>query len=162
MPANSRLMPTSQSVVWNREGSMPGLPDINITVMEMVEVLYIQYYFQFENTSVNWLDAPGLSSSYIPYNGGPASLPLALQNLDALPAGNYKATIYIEFSNAESYVNTLTSVVNLTLTGNPAGQISTGCELLSKIIIFVTRNNSKSGMYLDRVVVNCFQKLLSS
>ncbi len=39
---------------------------------------------------------------------------------------------------------------------------SAGCELLSKIIIFVTRHNS----YLKKVcwwsVVNCFQKLLSS
>ena len=37
-----------------------------------------------------------------------------------------------------------------------------GCELLSKIIIFVTRHNKK-GWYCTRIrVVNCFQKLLSS
>ena len=37
-----------------------------------------------------------------------------------------------------------------------------GCELLSKIIIFVTRNNQWSERYVCAAVVNCFQKLLSS
>ena len=36
------------------------------------------------------------------------------------------------------------------------------CELLSKIIIFVTRHNSKFSFVRFRRVVNCFQKLLSS
>ena len=36
------------------------------------------------------------------------------------------------------------------------------CELLSKIIIFVTRHNNVSKTYIRNVVVNCFQKLLSS
>ena len=39
---------------------------------------------------------------------------------------------------------------------------SIGCELLSKIIIFVTRNNKKVNHPEDYDVVNCFQKLLSS
>ena len=38
----------------------------------------------------------------------------------------------------------------------------TCCELLSKIIIFVTRNNTKFLIMPVRDVVNCFQKLLSS
>ena len=37
-----------------------------------------------------------------------------------------------------------------------------GCELLSKIIIFVTRNNLEFPNKLASKVVNCFQKLLSS
>ena len=36
------------------------------------------------------------------------------------------------------------------------------CELLSKIIIFVTRNNDDSLKHDEETVVNCFQKLLSS
>ena len=36
------------------------------------------------------------------------------------------------------------------------------CELLSKIIIFVTRNNNLSEIFILNSVVNCFQKLLSS
>ena len=36
------------------------------------------------------------------------------------------------------------------------------CELLSKIIIFVTRHNSLLVELAQCVVVNCFQKLLSS
>ena len=36
------------------------------------------------------------------------------------------------------------------------------CELLSKIIIFVTRNNSVCVIFISSLVVNCFQKLLSS
>ena len=36
------------------------------------------------------------------------------------------------------------------------------CELLSKIIIFVTRHNSINEVYKWLCVVNCFQKLLSS
>ena len=43
------------------------------------------------------------------------------------------------------------------LTGTPAR-----CELLSKIIIFVTRNNSGCSDFIGLTVVNCFQKLLSS
>ena len=38
----------------------------------------------------------------------------------------------------------------------------TSCELLSKIIIFVTRNNQKLEKVKIALVVNCFQKLLSS
>ena len=36
------------------------------------------------------------------------------------------------------------------------------CELLSKIIIFVTRHNSLEYLEAPHLVVNCFQKLLSS
>ena len=36
------------------------------------------------------------------------------------------------------------------------------CELLSKIIIFVTRHNKNNGYHYIIDVVNCFQKLLSS
>ena len=36
------------------------------------------------------------------------------------------------------------------------------CELLSKIIIFVTRNNDDIRLGIKKSVVNCFQKLLSS
>ena len=36
------------------------------------------------------------------------------------------------------------------------------CELLSKIIIFVTRHNSYMVIMVNGTVVNCFQKLLSS
>ena len=41
-------------------------------------------------------------------------------------------------------------------------KLSLCCELLSKIIIFVTRNNLINKGELARHVVNCFQKLLSS
>ena len=41
-------------------------------------------------------------------------------------------------------------------------QETLGCELLSKIIIFVTRHNWKSKKIIRIKVVNCFQKLLSS
>ena len=40
-------------------------------------------------------------------------------------------------------------------------QIS-GCELLSKIIIFVTRHNHFGALQVKDYVANCFQKLLSS
>ena len=36
------------------------------------------------------------------------------------------------------------------------------CELLSKIIIFVTRHNIEQSVKAINNVVNCFQKLLSS
>ena len=37
-----------------------------------------------------------------------------------------------------------------------------GCELLSKIIIFVMKDSSGNNISIDAQVVNCFQKLLSS
>ena len=42
------------------------------------------------------------------------------------------------------------------------GKVLESCELLSKIIIFVTRNNKREIFPLVWLVVNCFQKLLSS
>ena len=39
---------------------------------------------------------------------------------------------------------------------------TTGCELLSKIIIFVMKDNTNEEVEKVKVVVNCFQKLLSS
>ena len=43
-----------------------------------------------------------------------------------------------------------------------SGDVVERCELLSKIIIFVTRNNQKRQPATKSTVVNCFQKLLSS
>ena len=40
--------------------------------------------------------------------------------------------------------------------------IKESCELLSKIIIFVTRHNRTENVSMFSEVVNCFQKLLSS
>lgn len=143
MPAQSKLMPPIQNISWNRIGSPPSLSNILITIIELQEVSYVQYYFQFENTSVQWLTAPGLSSSYLEHTQSHAELPLALQNLDSLYAGTYKATIYIEFSNINGYFRTLTSVVNLTLTGNPPDAIST--DKTNYAIIYNRSTNSLSG-----------------
>ena len=40
--------------------------------------------------------------------------------------------------------------------------VNIGCELLSKIIIFVMKDNDAELMEAQSLVVNCFQKLLSS
>ena len=45
---------------------------------------------------------------------------------------------------------------------NTKEELVCSCELLSKIIIFVTRNNTLFYRSLFNFVVNCFQKLLSS
>ena len=42
------------------------------------------------------------------------------------------------------------------------GKMSISCELLSKIIIFVMKNNNWVYLLMTGMVVNCFQKLLSS
>ena len=42
------------------------------------------------------------------------------------------------------------------------GLLSVGCELLSKIIIFVMKDNIGWWFFISSAVVNCFQKLLSS
>ena len=49
--------------------------------------------------------------------------------------------------------------------GQPAGKVGfpeVRCELLSKIIIFVMKDNSEGNIFVGGKVVNCFQKLLSS
>ena len=72
-------------------------------------------------------------------------------NLDICCVGSL---LWIAFKNY--YLRDTTQQSNYTISGN------TGCELLSKIIIFVTRhNNYKSNVRIYNVV-NCFQKLLSS
>ena len=62
--------------------------------------------------------------------------------------------MWIAFKNY--YLRDTTQLRDLTVKGN------NGCELLSKIIIFVTRHNQNNDYFVNIDVVNCFQKLLSS
>ena len=65
-----------------------------------------------------------------------------------------KGLLWIAFKNY--YLRDTTQLVD-----NPV-VVNNRCELLSKIIIFVTRHNIDYGLNGVTTVVNCFQKLLSS
>ena len=75
---------------------------------------------------------------------------------DTTPFGSYFPTIplWIAFKN---YYLRDTTQRNLN-----GWRLRRCCELLSKIIIFVTRHNNKLAIPFVSSVVNCFQKLLSS
>lgn len=154
MPAISRVFPVSQSVSWDRVGSVPNVSTLSISINESEEVLYQQYYIQFENTSVNWLKGPELNGSYID-----GFVELDLQNLDSLPAGTYKATVYVELSNADHFIRTLTSVVNLTLTGS--AQVNTQTEKPTYQVYFNRANNTLSGDTTVNIINNVESKVLS-
>lgn len=126
MPAISTLNPKVQNISWDRVSALPTLSDFVVTIMEDDVVLYAQYYFSFEGTGISWLYSPGNeSSSYIIYTDPLVELPVSVQNLNLLPNGIYKAYVYIELSNGEGYVRTLTGTVNLTLGGVAPGTIAT-------------------------------------
>ena len=126
MPAEtSRISPLTQTVSWDRSGTAPVPEEHIITIFETQEVIYAQYQINFENTGVQWLYALGISGSYLTLEGSGASLQLALQNIDSLPSGNYKATVIIELSNAEGYIRTMIAEVNLVLSGASPTQIIT-------------------------------------
>ena len=72
----------------------------------------------------------------------------------AIPETILKELLWIAFKN---YYLRDTTQLRL---NNTIRNIS--CELLSKIIIFVTRHNETYSLQIGIVVVNCFQKLLSS
>ena len=65
-----------------------------------------------------------------------------------------RTQLWIAFKNY--YLRDTTQHYDITWNGSPS------CELLSKIIIFVTRHNRQLWLHWGRKVVNCFQKLLSS
>ncbi len=126
MPAISKLVPTVQNITWDRVSALPTLSDFIVTIIEDQVVLYAQYYFSFEGTGIRWLYSPGNEdSSFIMYTDPLVELPVAVKNFNLLPNGIYKAYVYIELSNAEEYVRTLTGTVNLTLGGVAPGTIAT-------------------------------------
>lgn len=122
----SNIKPAIQTVTWDRIGTAPDLTELLITIIESQEVLYVQYLINFQNTGVQWLYAPGITGSYLDYAGSSSVyLQLALQNIDNLPAGNYKAIVVIELSNAETFIKRMTAEVNLVLSGASPTQIIT-------------------------------------
>lgn len=120
MPS-SRALPSTQTLYWDRSGTAPLPETITTAVVETEEVLYLQFSINFENTAIEWLHATNITGSYVE----DGTLQLELQNTDLLPAGNYKATIVFEPSNAETYFTPFTCVVNLVLSGASPTQIVT-------------------------------------
>ena len=71
--------------------------------------------------------------------------------------------------NKDSYITNLLWIAFKNYYLRDEGQLCTdlelrslSCELLSKIIIFVMKDNNYERFIIEIVVVNCFQKLLSS
>ena len=124
MPS-SKILPASQSFSWDRIGTAPAIDLLSITINEPETILYVEYSLVFENTSVVWLIAPGLADAYLENDGSSAELQLELQNLSSLLPGSYKATVVITLSDADNILRTLTSVINLTLTGDAPDAIRT-------------------------------------
>lgn len=148
----SKIAPASTTVRWDRIGTAPTLPEHLITVIESKEVLYVQFNLNFENSSVSWLHAPGVTDSYLDVSGSTAHLQLALQNIDSLPSGNYKATLTIDLSNAEGFVRTMTSEINLVLTGISPTQITT--DKTNYNVLYVRSTNSYSGETTVSIINN--------
>lgn len=157
MPS-STLKPTTQTIYWDRSGLYPAIAELVLTNFETEEILYVQYYINLENGNVSWLIAPNQINSYVDFNGVTAYLQLELDQLDYLPAGNYKATVIVELSNSSAYVKTLISTVNLVLTGNLPNQIST--DKTTYNLLYNRSDNSLTGDSLVSIINNTDPTLL--
>lgn len=144
MPAISTLKPGIQNITWDRIATLPTVANLNLTIVEDQPVLFVQYSIQFENTSVNWLFSPGNeTSSFLFFDGNSAALPLQVKNLESLPNGVYEAYVYIELSNGDGFIRTLSSMVQLTLSGVSPGQITT--DKTNYNVLYNRETNTLSG-----------------
>jgi len=91
----STVNPAIQNISWDRSGSVPNVTTLNLYINEGSIIEFVNYNIQFENTTIEWIYAVGTSGAYIEHNGVFATIPLALQNLDDLLAGSYKANILL-------------------------------------------------------------------
>ncbi len=152
MPSSTILRPITQTIYWSRTGLPPVIEELVLTSVETEEILYVQYAINFDNSNVTWLIAPNQSGSYLDFDGVTAYLQLAFANLDYLEAGNYKATVVVELSNATSYVRAVTAVINLVLSGNSPTQIST--DKTTYNLLYNRSDNSLTGDALVNIINN--------
>ena len=158
MASRSKITPTIQEVSWTAGAAVPTLTELLITIIESPKVVtFVQYSFQFESTSVNWLKATGITGSYLTTDGSTASLPLELQNLELLTSGVYYANIIVEFSDSTDYINTIIAQVFLTVTGS-AG-ITTDSPTYD--VVFNRATNTISGLSTVFILNNTEGKFLS-
>lgn len=137
------VTPTNQNISFNREN--PVIPTLaNIIAKKTSGVVeYVEWYIQFENTSVQWLHSGGVTNGYMDFNSSSGSMPLQVRNLDQLTGTNYKATIYITMSNANDPYLFLESTVNLTISGTSANAIQT--DKTNYTVIYRRNQNQLSG-----------------
>lgn len=136
------LTPTNQNISFNRENPItPTLANI-VAKKTMGIVEYVEWFIQFENTSVEWLHSGGQTYGYMDFVTS-GTLPLQVRNLDQLTGTNYKATIYVTMSNANDPFLTLTTTVYLTMSGIAANAIQT--DKTNYTVVYRRNQNQLSG-----------------
>ncbi|WP_312750601.1 hypothetical protein [Epilithonimonas hominis] len=141
-PTSGYVSPSSQSVSWNRQDIYPIINNVNVT---STNAEFVEYYIQFENSSINWLEIQGYdeNSGYLNNFNGGETLKFNLKNLDQLSGSNYKATIYLTFIKSEGANLQKSTVVNLSITGSSADQIRT--DKTNYTVIYRRNQNQLSG-----------------
>lgn len=135
---------TSQNISYDRVGTVPTPEELIITVTSGGNVSYVEFYIQFENSSIAWLsDLSDQMSGFLTFDGINSNLPLKLNNLDNLTAGNYKAKIFFTLSNPTDPNLVLTSEVNLNLTGNAPDALRT--DKSNYNVVYQRSSNTFSG-----------------
>ncbi len=143
--------PAIQNIQYNRsEINYPPIQEVMIT-SNGDNVTNANFIIQFENTNVQWLTSSGNVGGPILFMGGSAMLPLNFQNLEQLPANNYRANIYLNLANSVDPSFEIVVTVNLTLSGVAADSIRT--EKTVYDLIYNRADDTLSGE-TDIVVLN--------
>lgn len=137
-------IPKNQTKSWDRVGAIPLLIDPIIPYMDDVESVNITIQL---NEPVGWLE---YDTSYSIGVGD--SIPLFLQKLEQLYAGNYTGTVRvgITFTNGNLPIF-LIHKVTLILTNDPTNPVTTDKDIYD---VYYNRNNNTLGGNINVVLLN--------
>ncbi|MDR2205740.1 MAG: hypothetical protein LBE36_06270 [Flavobacteriaceae bacterium] len=155
------VTPTVQNISWDRANLPPSIANLLIKLIGS-NVQFIAWNIIFENTSVEWLHSGNSTSGYVNFSGTNGNLQLQFKNLEQLTGSNYKATVIFELSgydpiSDQSVSKILTSVINLSITGNDPNAVKTNKTNYN--VLFVRNLNQLSGDTLVQILNNTANKV---
>ena len=137
----SKIIPVTQVKSWNREGIPPTVTPIRVIFEQQFSLInFITFTINYENTLVEWLNAPYNEYGYLNQED---DLQLFLQNTNDLANGNYRATVIVTAVYEDLSEITLSSEVNLVLSGIVPNQITTDKSNYS--VVYNRADNTLSG-----------------
>lgn len=118
----TKVTPTTQTIYWDRTGSVPPVTQLRVNITEAEVVDYVTFVIERISGTVDWLFSSNTSGE-LPIDGG--NIPLELGNLNSLYAGNYQSKVIVTVSNDTGFEKILTATVNFNITGDPPTLITT-------------------------------------
>jgi len=112
---NLTVNPPSQNITWQRGTAFPTLVDLGVSAAEDA---FVDFQFNFENTTVNWLYLTGTdvmtdpNAIYFPPGSSATTVTPVLQNINLLTGNSYAGKIIFTRGSIQR-----THTVNLTILG---------------------------------------------